>query len=46
MKSRRKPSSSGVKEASRGISEESSPENNKPHKIDRAYLSYLKTMGQ
>jgi len=46
MESKRRPSSSGVKEASRGISEESSPKNKKPHEIDRAYLSYLKTTGQ
>ena len=46
MGRRRKSSGSGVKEASRGISEESSPKNKKPHKIDWAYLSYLKATGQ
>jgi hypothetical protein len=49
MKSRRKSSSNRVKEASRGTSEESSPTNKKPHKIDWAYIShlnYLKATGQ
>jgi hypothetical protein len=46
MKSRRRPSSNGVRKANTGISEESSPKNKKPHKIDWAYLSYLKVTGQ
>jgi hypothetical protein len=46
MKSRRRPSNSGVKKASTDILKESSPKNKKPHKIDWAYLSYLKATGQ